>query len=137
MHKKIPRVHYLWRDSRRERQGNDLPVAEYVIVFMVNGLNKATSLPVAHHFIKTLNKQQKANLLESVITAASETGSIIVNVTCDGLATNLAVFRHLGASFDPDDMRPYIKNSLTGDKIYTMLDTCHMLKLACNGMNES
>lgn len=115
-----------------ERQGNDLPVAEYVIVFMINGLNEAISLPIAHHFIKTLNKEEKANLLESVITAISETNAVIVNVTCDGPATNLAVYKHLGASLNPDDMQPYIRNPLTGDKIYTMLDACHMLKLARN-----
>ena len=47
----------------------------------------------------------------------------------DGLATNLAMCSSLGASLMlPNNIRPYFE--INGKKIYTLLDPCHMLKLA-------
>lgn len=135
------RPHVQYSDTRKtfqgfitygERPNDELSVAKNAIVFMINGLNKPISLPFAHHFINTLNKEEKAELLESVIAAISETNAIILNITCDGLPTNFAMFELLGASFKLNDIRPYIMNPVTDKKIYTMLDPCHMLKLVRN-----
>lgn len=115
-----------------EHKDPELPVANSAIVFMINGINMKISLPVAHHFITALNKQQKANLLESVITTVTEIGAVIVNITCDGLQCNFSVFTHFGASLKFDNIIPFIKNPSNGEKIYVMFDACHMLKLARN-----
>lgn len=113
-------------------RGDDLPIAKNAIVFMVNGINKQISLPVAHHFIGMMNAEEKANLLKIVITAITQTNAILVNVTCDGLVTNFSMFRRLGASFKPDNLQTYFPNPVDGSKIYIMLDACHMLKLVRN-----
>lgn len=113
-------------------RGDDLPIAKNAIVFMVNGINKQFSIPVAHHFIGVLNAEEKASLLGMVITAITQTNAIIINVTCDGLVTNFAMFRRFGASFKPDNLKTYFPNPVDGSRIYIMLDACHMLKLARN-----
>lgn len=89
-----------------EHKDSELPVANSAIVFMNKGINMKISLPIANQLITSLNKQQKANLLESVIGAVTECGAVIVNVTCDGLNCNFFVFTHFGASLKFNDLRP-------------------------------
>lgn len=114
------------------KEGCELRVAKCAIVLMINGINVNISLPIAHHFITALNKEDKANLILSVITAITETGAKIINVTCDGLQANFSMFQYLGASFKLNEMRPYFMNPVTGEKIFIILDACHMLKLVRN-----
>lgn len=136
------RRHVQYIDAQKKFQGfvtfagNEdccpIPVAQFAIVFMINGINKDVSIPVAHHFITSLKKEPKSDLLLSVITAVTETGAIIMNVTCDGSTTNFSMFRHLGASFKLDDLKPYFRHPVNGNRIFIMFDACHMLKLVRN-----
>lgn len=135
------RRHIQYNDSQKKFSGsitygnleNDtMECARCAIVFMVVGINKQIALPIAHHFIGTLNTKQKAELLKSIIMALTEANAIIVNVTCDGLSTNFSTFSTLGASFKTENLKPYFLNPANGSKIHIMLDACHMLKLVRN-----
>lgn len=138
-----PHVQYI--DAQKKFQGlitygeklnEKLPVATCAIVFMINGINIPISLPIAHHYITSLTKESKANLLMSVISAISETKVEILVLTCDGLPTNFSVFEFLGAKLHRDNLNPYIINPDTGKKIYIMFDACHMLKLCRNFLSN-
>lgn len=135
------RQHVQYIDAQKKFQGRitygndeqcEPPVAKCAIVFMINDINSNLSLPVAHHFVTSLNRAAKANLLLSVISAITETGATIINVTCDGLQTNFSMFEYLGASLKPNELKPFFKNPANDMKIFIMFDACHMLKLVRN-----
>lgn len=110
-----------------------LPVANYAIVFMVNGVNNSFNIPVAFHFINCLQAYEKAALLILVLRAVSETGVKVLVVLFDGLQSNFTVCRLLGSSFDIDgDFAPYLLNPFDGEKVFIILDAPHMIKLIRN-----
>lgn len=109
-----------------------MDVANQVIVFMVNGVNKNVSFPIAHHLISSLNSDSKADLLKEIILEISNTGAELINIAFDGLVTNFATFQKLGASFIMNDFRPFFSNPLNEMPIRIILDPCHMIKLARN-----
>lgn len=114
------------------KDSSKLEVAHCAIVFMVNVISKPINLPVAHHFISSLNTEQKANLIKEVITFVSQTNAKIINITCDGYSTNFSAFEYLGASLKPNNLQPHISDPITNKKINILFDACHMLKLVRN-----
>lgn len=117
-------------------EDKELSIAKQAIVFMVNGINEAISIPVAHQFVASLTAEKKAKLLLEVIHEISKTGAKIINITFDGLAENFTTCKILGASFDLEDFRPYFLNPFDGSKIRIILDPPHMLKLARNCLEK-
>lgn len=133
------RRHVQYADNQKQFLGSttygndgDFSVANNVIVFMVNGMNKYVSFPIAHHFINSLDAQAKGELLKTIITEISNTGAELLNIAFDGLVTNFTTCKQLGASFNMNDFRPYFPNPVGGGPIRIILDPCHMLKLARN-----
>lgn len=59
-------------------------------------------------------------------------GITVVNITFDGLRSNVTACKEMGASFKFNDFRPYFHNRLNGKKIVVIFDACHMVKLARN-----
>lgn len=112
------------------------PVASQSITFMINGLNKPCSFPVAHEFVTVLNAEQKSKLLDNVVSEITFTGAKIVAISYDGLPANFKACEILGALFDPKNLRPYILNSVDHSKIRVVFDACHMLKLIRNFMES-
>lgn len=105
------------------------PFATQVIVFMVSGLNQNFQIPISYQFIATLNADDKKNLLLDVINAVLDVGVKVSNITFDGCAANKSMCKALGAKLDAssDQFQTYF---LVGDqKIYIILDACHMEKL--------
>lgn len=109
-----------------------LPLASQAIVFMVNGINASFNLPVAHYFINALDTTEKMFLLLAVMKALTDAGVSIAMITYDGLATNITTMESLGASFDLENMQPYINNPVDDSKIFIMMDPPHMMKLMRN-----
>lgn len=136
------RRHVQWVNSEKKFKGyisygrkdpdGKLPVARNALVFLLNGHNTSIAIPVAHHFITTLKADEKAVLVGDVVSAISAVGAKIINVTFDGLSTNLPACEILGASFDLKDMKPYIRNPYDGTNIHVILDASHMVKLLRN-----
>ncbi|EZA62841.1 THAP domain-containing protein [Ooceraea biroi] len=50
----------------------------------------------------------------------------------DGCASNIATMQCLGANISKDNARPYFIHPQTKEKVYVMLDACHMIKLIRN-----
>lgn len=134
------RRHVQYADNRKEflgfvtfgKDGSVMDVARQAIVFMVNGINRNVSFPVAHHFISSLDSDSKAVLIKNIIVEISNTGTELLNIAFDGLVTNFTTFKKLGASFVMNDFRPFILNPVNGMPIRIILDPCHMIKLTRN-----
>lgn len=109
--------------------GEEPPVAKEAIVFIVNGVNYRFSIPVAYHFVNSLDASQKLQLVTSVLKALLEIDVKVTSITFDGHATNKAMVKMLGANLDvySDEFQPYFM--LDGSKIFIFLDVCHMEKL--------
>lgn len=125
-----------WSDARKKFMGyqtygadNESKIASQAIVFLITGINFIFSIPVAYHFIGNLNQNQKAELLKEIITAITNVGIVVVNLTFDGLSTNLQACVILGSSFVLSDFRPFFPNPVNGSRVHVILDACHMLKL--------
>lgn len=123
---------YGFIDYGRYALDEHLPPASNAIVFMLNGINISFNLPVAHYFITTLDKSEKMFLVLTLIKALTDIDVSIVMVSYDGLPTNISAMELLGASFDLQNMKPYIINPIDQSKIFIMMDPPHMLKLMRN-----
>lgn len=75
---------------------------------------------------------EKAQLLTDVMYAISEIGVKLVNIVFDGLSTNLPACEKLGASFNLNNMQPYVNNPYDGSRVYVLFDACHAIKLFRN-----
>lgn len=104
--------------------------AKESLVYMVTGVNISFKIPVAYFLISGIKAEEKAALTQEVILLVNKTGSRVVGLTFDGLVSNLAMIRIMGAAIYKD--RPYIINPHSHDKIFIFPDACHMLKLARN-----
>lgn len=115
-----------------------LPVANQAIVFFLNGINQQIEFPLGYHFIKALTADDKANLYTEVINKVSDCAVIINNVTFDGLSSNFAMCRKLGANLNifSDEFQPFILNPLDNSRIFIIFDSCHLLKLVRNTLGN-
>lgn len=50
----------------------------------------------------------------------------------DGAASNIAMLNKMGANLTIQNLVPYISHPVTKDKVFILLDACHMLKLVRN-----
>jgi len=111
-------------------QDDSLPPATEALVFMVVAVNSNWKLPVAYFLLNRLNGKDKANLLQQCLCRLDEAGVIVTSVTCDGAPSNMAMFRELGASTNPDDLQ--VSFCHKSRNIYIIPDVCHMLDLLRN-----
>lgn len=109
--------------------GEEPSVAKEAIVFIVNGVNELFSIPIAYHFVNSLDATQKLQLVASVLRALLEIGVKVTSITFDGHPTNIAMCKLLGANLKvySDTFQPYF--TLDGFKIFIFFDVCHMEKL--------
>lgn len=131
------RQHVQWCDSNKSMIGystfgedadfRDPKVAKQAIVFMLVGVNERFKLPIAYHFINSLNGKERAELLRQVLNSILRTGIIILATTFDGLPANESMCEYLGANFqlDTEQFRPNIVFE-DGQKIYIIKDPPHM-----------
>ena len=122
--------------------GNDvnddtLPVAGDALVFMVVAVDGSWKVPCTYFFIDGLSGNERANFVKVCIQRLSNVGVKVTSLTCDGLSCHFSMLSALGASLKPSNLilyfpRPGNKN----EKIYVLLDVCHMLKLVRNTLAE-
>lgn len=115
-----------------------LPIANQAIVFLLNGINQEFEFPVGYHFIKSLSSDDKANLYLEVIKKVTDCGVIIKNITFDGLSSNFAMCKKLGADLDifSSNFKPFILNQVNQSKIFIIFDNCHAEKLIRNTLGN-
>lgn len=134
--------HVEWNHSKKKYSGlvqfgngisadeDCLPIAKEAFVFMVVGVNVRFKLPVAYFLIRGIGFKSKASLIKQIVAEITECGASILALTFDGLGTNLATCRELGADFN--NAKTFVTNPRNNSKICIILDACHMEKLVRN-----
>lgn len=105
-------------------------LAKEALVFLVTGINIKFKIPVAYFLIAGLKANEKATLIQQVILLAGKSGVKVAGLAYDGLVTNIATGKELGADFKGD--KAYFINPHSDEKIYLFPDACHSLKSARN-----
>ena len=137
--------HVCW-DGKRYRGyvdiGNDIvddttPVAKEALVFMVVSINNSWKVPCGYFFIDGLDGAEQANLVKICLKKLYEQGVKIVSLICDGPACHLTMFSELGVCLKPKKLKTFFPHPLNpSEKVYVLLDVCHMLKLIRNTFSE-
>lgn len=139
------RKHVQWCSASRKFLGyatygrvcddDEIPIANQAIVFMISGLNDFFQVPVAHYFIKSLDANERRELLTEVIEELSVCDMKIASITFDGYAANATMSVDLGATLK-DDIDPTIKHPLDGSDIQIILDPSHAEKLVRSSLES-
>lgn len=104
--------------------------AREALVFLVTGINVKFKIPVAYFLTAGVKANEKAALLREVILLVGKSGVKVTGLVYDGLVTNVATARALGANFKEN--RPYFNNPHSDDIIFLFPDACHSLKSTRN-----
>ena len=130
---------------------DELPTAKYALVFMLVSINDNWKIPVGYYLINGLGSSERAELLKTMLTELHTVNANVISVTVDGAASNLAMFKNLGAILKPVDklteenisdyisnLKTYFSHPETKENVYVLLDPCHMIKLIrnCLGFQE-
>lgn len=126
--------------SSQHAKNETLKVAKDALVFMVVGPD--FKIPVAYYLLCGLDAPERAALTLQVIKCIEETMVRVISFTTDGLRANITVAELLGAKLQhtiwDHTMEPYIKSpTYDGQKIYVILDNCHMIKLVRKHFSEA
>lgn len=85
-------------------------------------------IPVAYYLLSGLNAYGAAAITQLVIEKVNETGAKVISLTQDGPRENIKMAEVLGA--DSKNNKPYFASPINANnKIYTLFDAPHMLKL--------
>lgn len=139
------REHVQWTGSRHVgyvnfgtglKDSDILPKAKNVLVLMVVGYNCRWKVPVAYFLIDSLSGEEKANLVKNCLYQLESTGILIKSLTFDGCASNMAMAHLLGANLHFPGIKSFFLNPTNKEKIYIILDACHMVKLVRNTLGD-
>ena len=70
------------------------------------------------------------------IKKLSDVGIDVVSLTCDGPSCHFTMLQQLGACLNIETLQCYFPHSADKNKIYILLDVCHMLKLLRNTLGS-
>lgn len=89
---------------------------------------------MAYYVIDKINSLQRKDILLEILSAVTECGIRISNLTFDGLYCNAKTCELLGAHLDVfnDNFQPFFPNPKNGENIFIILNPCHMQKLVRN-----
>lgn len=109
-------------------------IAKQTIVFYLNGINTKFEYPVAYYVIDKINSSQRKDVLLEILSAVTECGIRVSNLTFDGLYCNTKTCELLGANLDvfSKNFQPFFPNPNNDENIFIILDPCHMQKLLRN-----
>ena len=113
-------------------------VATHALVFMVVAVNSTWKLPFAHFFTKTATSEDLANLVRLAIVYLNETGAVLMSLTMDNAATNIAMLHKIGASVSNVNSIKCStqEKNILGVPILVILDPCHLLKLVRGALHD-
>jgi len=101
-------------------------VASDILIFMLTGSWKA---PVVYFFTASLCSETLQELLLHNLETLHHHGFFSIScISMDGHASNLDMCRGLGVQVNlKESVKPFL--ILNGQKIFVLLDPCHMIKL--------
>lgn len=114
---------------------NETEVATEALVLMVVGLQGDWEAPIAYYLTKSLSPETQRVLLSHALEELHARGTWVGCATVDGHASNISMCNQLGCELKGNPQEP-LKTSfphpVTGEKVFVMMDACHMLRLAHN-----
>ena len=105
------------------------------LVFMVVGINKHFKLPVGYFLIKTMNAEERANLVLMCLEKLRESGVKVTSVTFDSPAVHQSLFKKLGGNLDANCIRTTIDFD-SERPVNMFLDNVHAIKNVRNAFAE-
>lgn len=141
------RKQVVWDDSEGRFIGNvnyggiidvDFEMAATeALFFQIVSYTENFKCPVAYFLITKADANLQTQLINSCLRSLHDSGITVRSITSDGTQTNIATYNKLGCNILVDKMVPFFLHpSEPKTKIFCMLDTCHMLKLARNTFAE-
>ncbi|KAK0152322.1 DNA transposase THAP9 [Merluccius polli] len=114
---------------------DETDVATEVLVFMVVGIQGHWKAPVAYYHTKSLSPDTQKVLVVHALEELHARGIRVVCMTMDGHASNVSICNQLGCQLkgNPHELlKTFFEHPVTADRVFVLMDACHMLKLACN-----
>lgn len=95
--------------------GKEQTPASEALVFLLVPLLERTRQPIGFFFIDKIDSQLQSSLINQCLQLCQERDIKIVNVTCDGCASNTATLRLLGADLpnNPSFKHPYADHEVS------------------------
>lgn len=107
--------------------------ATEALVFLVNAVNDKWKAPIAYYLANKLSAQDKANITNELLIQLHSTGAEVISLTFDGAPSNKSMANILGANLrNAENLKTYFLHPCTKEKVFVLLDICHMLKLIRN-----
>lgn len=113
-----------------------LPKAREALVFLLVSINSHWKIPIAYFLTNGLNTQEKANLVNTVLSFVHDKGVSVKTFTFDGAATNISKSACLGENLTMPCIKSYFTHPETKQKVHIFLDPAHMLKLCRNTLGD-
>ncbi|KAL4112116.1 hypothetical protein QTP88_015964 [Uroleucon formosanum] len=126
-------VHYL-----KIVNSENSELATEALVLMIVSLTRQFKCPIGFFYVNKINSNVLSTLISTAIIKLKEVGIQVWNVTCDGAPSNLQSFKKLGCIFDMDSLNTKftVNNANRSIEVYSIFDTCHMLKLARSSLAD-
>jgi hypothetical protein len=129
-------IHYFIIGLGQEADDSTLPATES-IVFMAVAANGSWKIPLAYFLIASLNGEEKSRLITICLKKLYDIDIKSVGITCDGLSSNFAAFRLLGANFDVSNMKSFFPHPSDPNlSVAVIIDACHVIKLIRNTLSD-
>ncbi|XDV45352.1 hypothetical protein PO909_013466 [Leuciscus waleckii] len=114
---------------------NQSDIASEALVFLVVGLQGYWKAPIGYYLTKSLTPETQSVLVVHALEELHQRQIKVVCMTMDGHASNISMCTQLGCDLKATPCEPlktHFPHPRTRDKVFVMMDACHMLKLTRN-----
>lgn len=127
---------YGYITTGRKYDSDCVPEAQITFVVMLVAINSNWKTPVAYYFVGSLTGKEKAEIIQDILINLQITGSKITSLTFDGLQSNFIICKYLGVKVNVKNLEHFFLYPVTSEKVFIILDWCHILKLIKNSLVE-
>lgn len=107
------------------------PLCKEALVIIVCGIGDSFKTPIGYFLSNGLCAEEKSAIINEALCRLNKAGVIIVSMSFDGHASNIAAVKALGVDYNNN--KPFFPNPFDKKRnIYVVLDSPHMLKLVRN-----
>lgn len=102
---------------------------------MVVGIQGHWKAPIAYYLTNTPSPDTMKVLVVHALEVLHARGLRVVCMTMDGHPSNISMCNQLGCELKGNPHEPlktFFPHPATGERVFVMMDACHMLKLARN-----